>query len=186
MNFLSLLLISIGLSLDTFAVSVSCGIKEKNIRFFEATRIASFFAIFQAAMPVIGWWLGMTVSRYVMPFDHWIAFGLLTLIGLKMIADTWNHDNPETCLDIYNIKVILSLSMATTIDAFIIGFTFVFININLPFAVMVIGFTTYLFAMLGMLFGKKIGQKVGNKAELLGGIILIGVGLKILLEHLQH
>lgn len=186
MNFLSLLLISIGLSLDTFAVSVSCGIKEKNIRFFEATRIASFFAIFQAAMPVIGWWLGMSVSRYVISFDHWIAFGLLTLIGIKMIADTWNRNNPDNCLDIYNIKVIVILALATTIDAFIIGFTFVFLNINLPFAVLVIGFTTYLFAMLGMLFGKKLGQKVGNKLEMLGGIILIGVGLKILVEHLQH
>lgn len=186
MDILSMILISIGLSLDTFAVSVSCGLKEKNIQFFEATRIALFFAFFQATMPLVGWLLGSTVSHYIHSVDHWLAFSLLAIIGTKMTWDAWNHDQQQPCINIYDLKVILSLSLATTLDAFVIGFTFAFLDTRLTLTMLIIGFTTYVFAMLGMLFGKKLGHRVGSKIEMLGGIILIGIALKILLEHLQH
>ncbi|MGC8825098.1 MAG: manganese efflux pump MntP family protein [Bacteroidales bacterium] len=181
-----MILISMGLSLDTFAVSVSCGIKEKNIQFYEATRIALFFAFFQATMPIVGWLLGSSVSHYIKSVDHWLAFGLLTIIGIKIILDAWNRNEQEPCINIYDLKVILSLSLATTLDAFVIGFTFAFLDARLTLTILIIGFTTYVFAMLGMLFGKKLGHRTGSKIEMLGGVILIGIALKILLEHLQH
>ncbi|HOK52147.1 MAG TPA: manganese efflux pump, partial [Bacteroidales bacterium] len=106
MDFFSTILLSIGLSLDTFAVSVSCGIKEKNIQFLEATRLAVFFAVFQATMPILGWLLGISVAHIVVSFDHWLAFGLLAIIGIKMIVDTWGRENDqESCLDIHDMKV---------------------------------------------------------------------------------
>lgn len=187
MDFFSTILLSIGLSLDTFAVSVSCGIKEKNIQFLEATRLAVFFAVFQATMPILGWLLGISVAHIVVSFDHWLAFGLLAIIGIKMIVDTWGRENDQvSCLDIHDLKVVFTLSLATTIDAFVVGFTFAFLNTSLPVTIAMIGITTYIFAMLGMLFGKTMGQRLGSKVEMLGGVILIGIGLKILIEHLQQ
>ncbi|MCX7986988.1 MAG: manganese efflux pump MntP family protein [Bacteroidales bacterium] len=186
MDFFAVLFVSIGLSFDTFAVSLSCGIKEKNIQFLAATRIAIVFAIFQALMPLLGWFLGITISNYVVSIDHWIAFVLLWIIGIKMVLDAWNHEKNDSSLNINDPKVIISLSLATTMDAFVIGITFAFLKVHIPMVLLIIGATTYIFSMLGMLFGKKLGQHIGNKVEFLGGIILMAIGLKILLEHLQH
>jgi manganese efflux pump family protein len=183
MNIIVLILIAISLSFDTFAVSVSCGCIESNIQFRQAARIAFFFALFQAVMPVLGWLLGSSVSLYIQAFDHWIAFGLLSLIGGKMIAESFNNKE-EKAIDIFSIRVILTLSFATTIDAFIIGIVFASLKTNLFLAVPIIGIITFLAAMLGMLFGKKVESLFGKKIEIAGGIILIAIGTKILIEHL--
>jgi putative Mn2+ efflux pump MntP len=183
MGFLSLLLLSIGLSFDTFAVSVGCGIIEKNIKFTQAARIAIFFAVFQAVMPLLGWLIGYSVKSYIEPVDHWIAFGLLTIIGGKMIVESIKPIE-EKSINPNDLKVIIFMSLATTIDAFVVGITFAFFSVNLVFSSFIIGLVTFIAAMLGMLFGKNIGSRFGQKMEVLGGLILISLGIKILLEHI--
>lgn len=184
MGIIPLIILGIGLSFDTFAVSVSCGIIEKQIRFIQAARIAIFFAVFQAIMPILGWLLGYSVRSYIEQFDHWIAFALLVAVGTKMILESFKRDTKE-CINPHDIKVILTLSFATTIDALVVGITFAFLNINLPLAAIIIGTVTFIAAMLGMLFGKKVGSVFGKKMEIVGGLILIIIGVKILLEHIM-
>ena len=183
MGFIALLLLGIGLSFDTFAVSVGCGIIERELKFLQAARIAIFFAAFQAVMPLLGWLIGFTIKNYIEPIDHWIAFGLLALIGGKMILESIKPKE-EKSINPKEIKVILLMSLATTIDAFVVGITFALFNVNLIFASFIIGSVTFIAAMLGMLFGKNLGSRFGQKMEILGGLILIALGLKILFEHI--
>jgi putative Mn2+ efflux pump MntP len=185
MELVTLIFIAIGLSVDSFAVSVSCGLMMCEITFWKATRIAFSLAFFQALMPLIGWYLGSTVQSLVRGFDHWLAFGLLTIIGGRMILESFKNDTEKkqkmTPLD---PKMLIMMSLATSIDAFIVGISFAFINVKLFLTTFIIGFTTFFFSMLGILFGKKTGIKFGKKMEILGGIILFLIGLKILFEHL--
>jgi manganese efflux pump family protein len=183
MGILALVILGIGLSFDTFAVSVSCGLIENRIRFLQATRIAIIFAIFQALMPVLGWFLGLSIKNYIVQIDHWIAFSLLSLIGIKMIYESIS-DKAEKNINPRDIKVILMFAIATTIDALAVGITFAFLNVKLIRAALIIGIITYIVSMLGILFGKKAGKHFGNKIEIAGGIILIAIGVKILVEHL--
>lgn len=183
MGTLVLFFIAIGLSFDSFAVSITCGILSPNTRFFQAVRIAIFFAVFQAFMPIIGWLLGLTVRDYIAAFDHWVAFGLLAAIGIKMIIESFK-DAEQKCFNPHKLKTILLLSLATTIDAFAVGISFAFWEVNILLAAAIIGMVTFIAVMLGILFGKKIGEKYGQKMEIIGGIILIGIGLKILLGDL--
>jgi putative Mn2+ efflux pump MntP len=183
MGILTLVLIGIGLSFDTFAVSVSCGIVEKNIRFWQASRIAIFFSLFQAFMPIVGWLLGLSIKNYIIQFDHWIAFGLLAFVGGKMIFESLKNTE-EKKFDPHKIKTVIILSFATTIDAFAVGISMAFLHVNMFLATFIIGSITFIIAMLGLLFGKKLGQRSGRKMEIIGGIILIALGIKILIEHL--
>jgi putative Mn2+ efflux pump MntP len=185
MGILTLILIGIGLSFNTFAVSVSCGIVESNIRFWQASRIAIFFAFFQAFMPVIGWLLGLTVKNYVIRFDHWIAFGLLSFVGGKMIIESFKKPE-EKKFNPRKIKTVIILSFATTLDAFAVGISLAFIQVNMFLAAFIIGSITFIIAMLGLLSGKKLGERPGKKMEILGGIILIALGLKILIDYLMN
>lgn len=185
MDFLTIVALSIGLSFDTFAVSISCGIIEKGIKFLQAARIATFFAFFQGFMPLLGWYLGFSIKDYIIQVDHWVAFGLLAIIGVKMIIESFKKEsdgefNPQS------LKVILMMSFATTLDAFIVGITFAFMTINLFQTTVIIAGITFIAAMLGMLFGKNVGEKFGKKIEIAGGIILISLGFKILIEHLFY
>ena len=183
MGFIALFLLSIGLSFDTFAVSVSCGIIERELKFTQAARIAIFFAVFQATMPLLGWLIGYSVKSHIEPIDHWIAFGLLVIIGGKMIIESFKPKE-EKSINPKDLKVIILMSLATTIDAFVVGITFAFFNVNLLFSSFIIGSVTFIAAMLGMLFGKNIGSHLGQKMEVLGGLILISLGAKILCEHI--
>lgn len=183
MGIIPLILLGIGLSFDTFAVSISCGIMERDIRFWQAVRIALFFAFFQAIMPLLGWLIGISIREYIIQVDHWIAFTLLSLIGGKMILESFKKDEDKD-FNPKNLKIIILMSFATTIDAFIIGITFAFLDVNLPLAAFIIGSVTFIAAMLGMLFGKSIGNALGKKMEIVGGLILFSLGVKILLEHM--
>lgn len=183
MEILAIALLGIGLSFDTFAVSITCGLIEKQIRFFRASRIAIIFAIFQALMPVLGCLLGLAIKDYVVQIDHWVAFTLLSLVGIKMIYESFNEEE-EKPFNPQDLKVIILMSFATTIDAFAVGITLAFMNTKLLLTSIIIGFITYVAAMLGMLFGKNLGSHMGKKMEIAGGIILIALGVKILLEHL--
>ncbi len=163
MDLFSLVIIAIGLSFDSFAVSVSSGIIKSRITFNNAIKIASFLAFFQAAMPVIGWFLGSEIETYAAEFDHWIAFGLLALLGGKMIISSFRDSSMSKPIDPLKLPVLFSLSVATSIDALIVGFSFGFLEINIILAVLVIGGITFFVSMLGILFGKKNRVRVWKK-----------------------
>ncbi len=185
MQLLTTFLIAIGLSFDTFAVSVSSGLILKKIDFFNATKIAVTLAIFQAAMPLIGWLAGSQIKDYAASVDHWIAFGILSILGSKMIYESFKNDPEDRSFNPLNIKVMIGMAIATSIDALIVGFSFALLNYKILISVGIIGAVTYIVAMLGMLFGKKIGTRMGRRMEILGGVMLILIGLKILIEHLS-
>ena len=184
MGVFDIILIGISLSMDAFAVSLCKGLAMKKMNWKNAMIIAMYFSIFQALMPIIGYYLGNTFSSLAQKFDHWIAFILLSIIGLEMIKNSFNEEL-EKRNDNMDIKTMVLLALATSIDALAIGITFVFFKINVPLAISIIGIITLLISLLGVKIGNKFGDKFQNKAEFIGGIILIIIGLKILLEHLE-
>ena len=169
--------------MDAFAVSICKGLSMKKIILKKAIIIALYFGFFQALMPVIGYFLGTTFSNLVTSIDHWIAFGLLTIIGGNMIKESFD-DEEEKRNDKVDFKTMIILSIATSIDALAVGITFAFLKVNIILSVIFIGTITFLISLIGVKIGNKFGDKFQNKAELLGGITLILIGLKILLEHL--
>lgn len=184
MNIIEILIIGIGLAMDAFAVSVCKGLSMKKMNWKSAIIIALYFGIFQAAMPVLGYFLGSTFSSVVESVDHWIAFVLLSIIGGNMIKESFD-DEIEKRNDRVDVKTMLLLAVATSIDALTVGITFAFLKVNIILAVAIIGIITFVLSVLGVKIGNKFGDKFQNKAELFGGIILILIGLKILLEHLE-
>ncbi len=185
MNFVTLNIVALSLTFDTFAVSVMTGLIARDIRFREATRIALVMGFFQALMPLAGWFIGIQLKPLISDYDHWIAFGLLTAIGIKPIVESFKKEEDRKDFDPFRFSVLIGIAIATSIDALIVGMSFAFIAVNIYFAIGLIGFVTYVAAMLGMLFGKKAGKRFGPKMEILGGLILIVLGIKILCEHLS-
>jgi len=183
MEILTVIFLAIGLSFDSFAVSVCSGLNLPQIRFFQATKIAIFLALFQALMPLVGWLVGNSIKSLIEPVDHWIAFGLLSLIGGKMIIESFIDSEQREIKNPLHIKVILLLSLATSIDALAVGFSFATLLEKILIAVFIIGTVTFIASMLGILLGKKTGPKINKYAEIIGGLILIIIGSKILLEH---
>lgn len=183
MGLFEILFISFGVAMDAFAVSVCKGLSMKKMNWKKAEIIALYFGIFQAIMPIIGFLLGKTFSGLIQSLDHWIAFILLTIIGGNMIKES-TDDEVEKRNDRIDFKTMIVLAIATSIDALAIGVTFAFFKTNIVLTVLIIGVITYIISLLGVLLGNKFGDKFQNKAELIGGIILILIGLKILLEHL--
>jgi manganese efflux pump family protein len=169
--------------MDCLAVSISCSIIKKEIRFFEALKIGLFFGFFQGLMPVIGWLLGLSFKDYILAFDHWIAFGILCFIGVKMIIESLKKTDRKE-LEITSFWLILNLSIATSIDALMIGVSFAFLQVSLLKTVIIIGGVTLFISMVGFRLGKSLGSVFGRSAELVGGVVLIGIGIKILIEHL--
>lgn len=184
MGLITLFLLAIGLCFDTFAVSVSSGLLRKEIVFWQAVRIAFFLAVFQAIMPVLGWLGGITIKDWIEPFDHWVALGILSVLGIKMLLESFKKTE-EKNIDPLDIKVIISMALATSIDAFAVGISFAIIEVNMFLAVIIIGSVTFIASMLGILFGKKAGSHFGQKMEIIGGLILIAIGIKIVMEHSQ-
>jgi len=183
MQLSELLLIAVGLAADAFAVSVSNGLAMCRLRLYDALKFGLFFGIFQMLMPLIGWAAGRLFSDYVMAFDHWVAFVLLGYIGLKMVLDAVRGEG-EACSGDTGFKTMLILAIATSIDALAAGVTFAFMKMNIIFAISVIGGITFCLSALGVLIGKRAGEKLGGKAQLIGGLLLIAMGVKILIEHL--
>ncbi len=183
MEILTVFFLAIGLSFDSFAVSVCSGLNLPQIRFLQATKIAIFLALFQALMPLVGWLVGNSLKSLIEPVDHWIAFGLLSLIGGKMIIESFIDSEQREIKNPLHIKVILLLSLATSIDALAVGFSFATLLEKILIAVLIIGSVTFIASMLGILLGKKTGPKINKYAEIIGGLILIVIGSKILIEH---
>jgi putative Mn2+ efflux pump MntP len=185
MDIFTVLVLAIGLSMDSFAVSVSCGLAEQNVSFTHAMKIAFSFAFFQGMLPIVGWLMGTSIKIYVENIDHWIAFFLLAYLGGKMIYEglTMPADKKES--DIYSFRHIMTLSIATSIDALVVGFSYALAATEKIFGgALVIGGVTFFFSMLGIRIGKDVGGRFGSKVEILGGLILIGLGFKILIEHI--
>lgn len=183
MEILTVFLLAIGLSFDSFAVSVCSGLNLPQIRFIQAAKIAIFLALFQALMPLVGWLVGNSIKSLIEPVDHWIAFGLLSLIGGKMIIESFIDSEQREIKNPLHIKVILLLSLATSIDALAVGFSFATLLEKILIAVIIIGSVTFIASMLGILLGKKTGPKINKYAEIIGGVILVGIGAKIMIEH---
>ena len=183
MTFFELFLIGIGLSMDAFAVSICKGLSMQIDKKYTLC-IGLFFGGFQALMPLTGYLLGSQFSGYIERFDHWIAFVLLALIGFNMIKESREEEEEEKPYAGVNFKELLILAVATSIDALAVGVTFAFLQVNIVSAITIIGCTTFVISIAGVYFGNVFGSRYKSRAELTGGIILILIGLKILLEHL--
>ena len=183
MGFAELFLIGVGLSMDAFAVSVCKGLTMQKMDWKHGGVIALFFGGFQALMPLTGWALGKQFEQYITSIDHWIAFVLLGWIGGKMIWDSF-HGGDEAVRADFDLRELLVLAVATSIDALAVGVTFAFLQVSILPAVSLIGCTTFALSLAGVWTGHRFGSKLKDKATLAGGIILCLIGLKILLEHL--
>ena len=181
-------MIGVGLSMDAFAVAICKGLAMPKLDKVQTLVIALFFGGFQALMPFIGWMLGKQFESYITSFDHWIAFILLAIIGGKMILDVikGGDDEEETAIteSKLDIKELFMLAVATSIDALAVGISFAFLQVKIVSAITLIGCTTFCISAFGVFVGHKFGAKYEDKASLVGGVILILIGLKILLEHL--
>ena len=187
MGYVEILLTGVALAMDAFAVSICKGIKMPKLRKLHIVIIALFFGGFQMLMPLIGWLLGSQFVQYISKFDHWIAFALLAFIGIKMAVESFKHDDECCCKDEekLDLKELLVLAIATSIDALAVGITFaLYPDINILPSISIIGIVTFVICAGGVVIGHKFGAKFKSKAELLGGIVLVLIGLKLLIEGL--
>lgn len=183
MGFWELMLIAVGLSMDAFAVAICKGLSMQKMSYKHALITGLFFGGFQAFMPLIGYLLGTQFSNYITSVDHWIAFVLLLFIGINMIKES-RSEHCENVGNSFALKNMTVLSLATSIDALAIGVTFAFLQVDIIPAVSTIGITTFVFSFLGVKIGNVFGSRFKSKAEFTGGVILIAMGIKILIEHL--
>lgn len=185
-GFVELSLIAVGLSMDAFAVAVCKGLCMKRLSARKALVIAAFFGGFQAIMPFVGWALGTQFERYITPIDHWVAFGLLTFIGATMLWDAFRGGSEVACVsdEDLGIRELVMLAVATSIDALAVGITFAFLRVDIAVSVGLIGATTFLLSLAGVVVGHRFGSRYEKPAAIVGGVVLILIGVKILLEHL--
>jgi putative Mn2+ efflux pump MntP len=184
MELITIIVIAVGLAMDAFAVSIVSGSVYRQLHIKHALRMAVFFGGFQALMPLIGSLAGLSAKDYIADYDHWVAFGILGAVGGKMIYEAFKIKSVEENFDPSNIIVLLALSVATSIDALAVGLTLSLITSSIAIAVTMIGLITFSLSYLGVFIGKKFGHFFENKIEILGGLILIGLGVKILIRHL--
>lgn len=178
----TLLILAVALAMDSVAVSIAIGSKYRDLLLQRTLFVAGVFGFFQGAMPVAGYFIGITFAEYVQSFDHWIAFVLLVGLGAKMLYEAYKNEFDEEVTDLSN-KALITLGIATSIDAMAIGVTFAFLQTDIYTAASVIALVTFILCVVAVYVGKKLGSLLESKAEMLGGIILIGLGFKILLEH---
>lgn len=184
MGFIELIILSIGLAMDAFAVAICKGLSMFKMNWKKASIIGLYFGGFQALMPLIGYLLGINFQEKITSIDHWIAFVLLGVIGINMIKEAISKDS-EKQNDSIKFKDMLILAVATSIDALAVGITFAFLKVNIVLAISLIGIITFIISVVGVKIGNVFGDKYEKKAEFAGGIILILLGIKILLEHLN-
>jgi len=184
MGLVTLLFIAFGLAMDAFAVSITYGITTKHERINHALRVGLFFGGFQSLMPTIGWVAGLRLREFISGVDHWIAFGLLSLIGGKMIYESLKIEAKGKEAHSLTLPVLLLLSIATSIDALAVGVSFAFLNISIVTPVMIIGVVTFALCFLGFLVGNRVGHFFESKIEVAGGLVLIVIGTKILVQDL--
>lgn len=183
MSLWELFIIAVGLSMDAFAVSICKGLSVKKLRPKHAVIAGLYFGGFQFAMPLVGYFLGIQFKQFIISIDHWIAFVLLGFIGANMIREAFSKDDEELN-DKFNVKTMVPLAIATSIDALAVGVTFACLDVSIVSAVSFIGMTTFILSAIGIKIGNVFGARYKSKAELAGGIVLVLMGIKILVEHL--
>jgi putative Mn2+ efflux pump MntP len=184
-DLLSILLIAVSLSLDCFAVAIAGSISMRSVTHRQVLRVSTSFGLFQAGMLVLGWLLGQTLVDIIESFAHWVAFGLLALVGLRMVKESLESDEDDERTDISKGFALLSLSVATSIDSLAVGLSLAFLESGLPVAAIAIGSVAFLFTAGGFYFGRRIGSLFGRRAEVIGGIVLIGLGIRIVLTEVM-
>ena len=184
-SFSSVLIIAIGLSADCFAVALSSNIAVRHFTLSRFVRLPLAFGIFQALMIVIGWLTGRSIIDFISVYDHWLAFGLLAVIGGRMVWESFRGEAGEKAKKNFDRWLtLLALSIATSIDSLAVGLSFAFLKTDILIAAVTVGVTAFVITVIAQVIGNKVGSIVGKRAELVGGLILIGIGIKILLEHL--
>lgn len=193
MTTIEIWLLAVGLAMDCFAISIASGIMLKRTLWRPMLMMAFFFGLFQAGMPLIGWACASTFSHLIEDVDHWIAFGILAFLGVRMVRESFKEEECRQDFDPTRLKVVLMLAVATSIDALAVGVSFAFLGMKSVAAILppvgIIGFVSFALSLVGLMFGIRFGCGIARrlKAERWGGIILILIGLKILIEHLiQH
>ncbi|MFZ2455747.1 MAG: manganese efflux pump MntP family protein [Candidatus Altiarchaeia archaeon] len=182
-EYVTVVLIAVGLAMDCFAVSLCKGLATKEGRVKTALLMGLSFGFFQAVMPLIGFAAGIYLLDYISGYDHWIAFCLLGAVGSKMLWESFRGEDKDSCGSV-GLRELLILSVATSIDALAVGLSFAFLNMSILFAAMIIGVVSFLFSISGFFLGRKAGERFGGYAEITGGLILVGIGVKILSEHM--
>lgn len=183
MDIVSLFLIAFGLSMDSFAVSITSGLALIEVRLWSALRVGLCFGLFQGIMPILGWLAGMTLKRWIVAFDHWIAFFLLGFVGAKMIVESLKLEKRESPKGPLGNGALMTLGVATSIDAMAVGISFAFLKVTIATPALVIGSVTCALSVMGVYIGRKVGHLLKKKMEVVGGLILIGIGFKILMGH---
>lgn len=183
MDLITIILTAVALAMDAFAVSISCGLADAKNTSRNALKVGIAFGLFQGGMTAIGWLAGCTFSTWIENIDHWVAFGLLGIIGAKMIWEAIEEDNE--CIALTSFRVLITLAIATSIDALAVGISFSALKIDIILPAVMIGLITFALSFFGVFLGKQIGcnTKFKKYIDIFGGVILIGIGLKILLEH---
>jgi len=183
MEIITILAIALGLSLDSFAVSLTCGAVQSRIQFKQALKVAFILALFQGAFPLAGYYLGVSFSELVEPVDHWVALILLSMLGIRMIYGGISREEEEERKDITRPLILVIMGISTSIDAFVVGISLGFLDANIFLSAVLIGTITFLASMLAILLGKNFGERLGQGVEIAGGLILVLIGLKIVIEH---
>ena len=183
MDFLTIFAVALGLSFDTFAVSLSYGVIRNKIIFRHAVRIAFILSVFQAGLLIVGFFLGFFVSDIIKAADHWIALVLLSFLGIRMIYEGLVKGEEDPKRDYSQLPELITVAVGTSIDAFAVGISFAFLNIGVWLSGIIVGVVTFLASMTAIRIGKSAGKRLGQKVELVGGLILIAIGVKIFLEH---
>jgi putative Mn2+ efflux pump MntP len=184
LDILSILLIALALSADCFAVALSGSIYIKTVSFAPILRTAVTFGAFQAVMPALGWLAGRTVVNFISGYDHWVAFALLALVGGRMIWESFRPSDSQKRIDISKGLLLVTLAVATSIDALAVGLTFAFLEVNIIIACSIIGVVAFSVTIAGFTLGRKVSTWLGKYAEAIGGVILIAIGLRVLLTHI--
>lgn len=184
MSWLSIFGIAIGLAMDAFAVSIAAGLMIPRLTYRHVFRLAFHFGLFQFMMPIVGWLAGRTIANYIHGFDHWIAFGLLTSIGGKMLWEAHKQAEDRNNADPTRGLTLLTLSIATSIDALAVGLSMAFLNVSVLTPSIIIGLVAATLTAVGIIFGSRLGERFSRVAERLGGIVLIGIGAHTLISHM--
>ena len=184
MDYFTILAIALGLSFDTFAVSLSYGVIRSSILFRQAIRVAIILAVFQGGLTVLGYFLGSIISNALKATDHWIALGLLSFLGIKMIVGGLKKTDNDGEKDFSSTIVLLTIAFGTSIDAFAVGISFALLDVMIWKSGILIGMVTFIASMTAIRIGKSAGERLGSRVEIFGGIILIAIGVKIFLEHI--
>jgi len=184
MDYFTILAVSVGLSFDTFAVSLSYGVIRNGIILRQALRVATVLALFQGGLTVAGYFMGSIISMELKATDHWIALGLLSFLGIKMIVEGLKKTDDARSKNFSSMIVLFTVAIGTSIDAFAVGISFAFLDVMIWQSGILIAAVTFLASMIAIRIGKSAGERLGNKVEIIGGMILIMIGLKIFLEHI--